>query len=78
MHSWNDAGEKKKGRPMMQYIDNSQERTRASLEENVRLTEDRTAWFERSCAAGAANIRTEDIIGMRGLAITSLTTCHGS
>ena len=34
--------------------------TRASLEENVRLTEDRTAWRERSCAAGAANVRTDD------------------
>ena len=26
--------------------------TKASLEENIRLTEDRTAWRERSCAAG--------------------------
>ena len=34
--------------------------TRTSLEENVRLTEDRTAWRERSCAAGAANVRTDD------------------
>ena len=31
------------------------------MEENVRLTEDRTAWRERSCAAGAANVRTDDV-----------------
>ena len=43
----------------MQYIDNIKKWTRASLEENVRLTEDRTA-RERSCAAGAANVRTDD------------------
>ena len=43
----------------MQYIDNIKKWTRASLEENVRLTEDRAAWSERSCAAGAANIRTD-------------------
>ena len=35
--------------------------TKASLEENVRLTEDRTSsWRERSCAAGAANVRNDD------------------
>ena len=55
MHFLNDAGEKKS-----LYIDNIKKRTRASLEENVRLTEDRTAWCERSCAAGAANVRTDD------------------
>ena len=44
----------------MQYIDNIKKWTRASLEENVRRTEDRTAWRERSCAAGAANVRTDD------------------
>ncbi len=60
MHSRNDAGEKKKGRPRIQYIDNIKKWTRASLEEIVRLTEDRTAWRERSCAAGAANVRTDD------------------
>ena len=60
MHSRNDAGEKKKGRPRMQYLDNIKKWTRASLEENVRLTEDRTAWRERSCAARAANVRTDD------------------
>ena len=42
------------------YIDNIKKWTRASLEENVRWTEDRTAWRERSCAAGAANVRTDD------------------
>ncbi len=46
MHSLNDAGEKKKGRPRIQYIDNIKKWTRASLEENVRLTEVRTAWRE--------------------------------
>ena len=60
MHSHNDAGGKKKGCPGMQYIDNIKKWTRASLEENVRLTEDRTAWRERSCAAGADNVRTDD------------------
>ena len=60
MHSRNDAGEKKTGRPRMQYIDNIKKWTKASLEENVRLTEDRTSWRERSCAAGAANVRTDD------------------
>ena len=44
----------------MQYIDNIKKWTRVSLEENVRRTEDRTAWRERSCAAGAANVRTDD------------------
>ena len=46
---------------MMQYIDNIKKWTRASLEENVRRTEDRTSsWRERSCATGAANVRTDD------------------
>ena len=53
-------GKRRGGRPRMQYIDNIKKWTRASLEENVRLTEDRTAWRERSCAAGAANVRTDD------------------
>ena len=57
MHSRNDDGEKKKGRPR---IDNIKKWTMTSLEENVRLTEDRTPWRERSCAAGAANVRTDD------------------
>ena len=48
------------GRPRMQYIDNIKKRIKASLEEKVRLTEDRTAWRERSCAAGASNVRTDD------------------
>ena len=30
------------------------------MEENIRLTEDRTSWCERSCAAGAAKVRTDD------------------
>ena len=51
---------KRRRRPRMQYIDNIKKWTRASLEENVRRTEDRTAWRERSCAAGAANVRTDD------------------
>ena len=54
------SGKRRRGRPMMQYIDNIKKWTRTSLEENVRRTEDRTAWSERSCAAGAANIRTDD------------------
>ena len=60
MPSRNDANEKKKGPPRMQYIDNTKKWTRASLEENVRLTEDRTAWRKGRCVAGAANIRTDD------------------
>ena len=54
------AGKRRGERPMIQYIDNIKKWTRASLKENVRLTEDRIAWPERSCAAGAANVRTED------------------
>ena len=54
------SGERRRGRPRMQYIDNIKKWTRASLEENVRLSEDRSAWRERSCAAGAANVRTDD------------------
>ena len=30
------------------------------LEENLRVTEDRTAWRKISCAAGAANVRADD------------------
>ena len=54
------SGKRRRGRPRMQYIDNIKKWTRASLEENVRRTEDRTAWRVRSCAAGAANVRTDD------------------
>ena len=36
-------GKRRKGRARMQYIDNIKKWTRASLEENVRLNEDRTA-----------------------------------
>ena len=45
----------------MQFIDNIKKWRKASLEENVRLTADRTPWRERSCAAGAANVRNDDI-----------------
>ena len=38
------SGKRRKGRSRKQYIDNIEKWTRASLEENVRLTEDRTAW----------------------------------
>ena len=51
-------GKRRRGRPRMQYIDNIKKWTRASLEENVRRTEDRSAWRERSYAAGGANVRT--------------------
>ena len=54
------SGKRRRGRPRMQYIDNIKKWTRASLEENVRLTEDITACRERSCAAGAATVRTDD------------------
>ena len=53
-------GKRRRGRPRMQYIDNIKKWTRASLEENVILTECRTSWHERSCAAGAANVKTDD------------------
>ena len=36
-------GERKRGTPSGQYIDNIKKLTRASLEENARVTEDRTA-----------------------------------
>ena len=45
---------------MMRYIDKFKNWTRASLEENIGVTEDRTARRKRSCAAGAANVRTDD------------------
>ena len=53
------SGKRRRGRPRMQYIDNIKKWTRASLEENVRLTEDRTAWRKGRCVAGAANGRTD-------------------
>ena len=54
----NDAGEKKKGRARMQYIYDIKMWTRASLEENIRVPDDRTAWrHNRSCAAGATNVK---------------------
>ena len=53
-------GKRRRGRPRMQYIDNIKKWTTDHLEENVRLTEDRTAWPKRSCAAGATNVRTDD------------------
>ena len=59
MHSRNDAGERIRGRPRMQYIDNINKWTIASLEENILVAEDRTAWHKRSC--GAANVRTDDV-----------------
>ena len=46
----------------MQYIDNTNKWTRASLDENVRVTEDMAAWRDRSCAAGAANISIDDAV----------------
>ena len=57
MHSRNDAWEKK-GRPRMQYIDNIKKWTNASLEENVRVAEDRTACRKRNCAAGTSELTT--------------------
>ena len=47
MHSRNDAREKKKGCPRMQYVDNIKKWTTASLEENMRVADDRTAWREK-------------------------------
>ena len=46
----------------MKYIDKIKKWIRASLGENKRVivAEDRTVWRERSCAAGAANVRTDD------------------
>ena len=54
------SGKRRGWRHRMQYIDNIKKWTRASLEEIVRRTEDRTAWKEISCAAGAANVRSDD------------------
>ena len=53
-----DAEEMKKGAPRMQYIDNIKKWTRAPLEENIRVAEDRAAWRKRSCQAAAAIVRT--------------------
>ena len=53
-------GKSRRGLARMQYIDNIKKWITASLEENVRVTDDRTAWHERSCAAGAAKVRTDD------------------
>ena len=50
---------KEEGPPRMQYTDNIKKWTRASLEENVRLAEDMTAWREISCAAVAVIVRTD-------------------
>ena len=50
-------GKRRRGYPTMQYIDNIKKWTRAPLKKTV--GEDRTAWRERSCAAGAANVRTD-------------------
>ena len=44
----------------MQYIDNTKKWTKACLEDNIRMAEDRTAWRERSCTVGVANVRTDD------------------
>ena len=44
----------------MQYIDNTNKWMMASLDENIRVADDRTAWRKSSCAAGTANIRTDD------------------
>ena len=49
-------GKRRRGRPRMQYINNIKKWIRASLEENIRMTEDRTTWRKSSCAAGATNI----------------------
>ena len=60
MYSRYDVGGKKKGRPRMQYIDNIMKWTRASLEENIRVAEDRTAWCKRSGAARGAELGTDN------------------
>ena len=56
MHFRIDAGEKKTGRPRMQYTDNIKKWTRASLEENVRMADHRAAWHKISCAAEDARL----------------------
>ena len=62
MQSRNDARGKKKGRRRMQHIDNITNWTGASLEENIRMADDRTGWRKISYAAGAANIRTDGVV----------------
>ena len=42
------AGENKKGLSGKQYIDNINHCTKASLEENIRVADDMTAWCKRS------------------------------
>ena len=63
MHSRNDAGKLRRGHPRIQYVDNIKKWTRASLEENIRVTGDRTTGHRRGCAAGAANVTTGDAGG---------------
>ena len=37
----------------MQYVDN--------VKDNIREADDRTAWRKGRCAAGAVNVRTDDV-----------------
>ena len=53
-------GKRRMGRPGMQHIDNIKKWTRASIDENVRVAEVRTAWREISFAAGAASVKIDD------------------
>ena len=48
----------KRTSPRVQYIDNINNWSSASMEENIRMADDRIAWHKRSCASGAANVRT--------------------
>ena len=43
----------------MQCTDNIEKWTKAPGR-NISMTEDRTGWHERSCAAGAGNVKTDD------------------
>ena len=58
MHSRNDAGKRIRGAPGYSALITSRigQGPGASLKENIRVADDRTA----SCAARAANVRTDD------------------
>jgi len=51
-------GARRRGRPRWAWIDNTKSRTGLSVEESVRMTEDRDKW--RKYVHGVANPRIED------------------
>ena len=54
----NNAGVRRRGRPCTTWIDSTKSWTRLSVEESIRMTEDRDKW--RKYVHGVANPRIED------------------